>query len=66
MNEKLEKAVAIYRKLGYEETDFEKIAALEAGSPEEQKIGREGMKSGEWWEFQKNGENSYGSVNGWH
>ncbi|MDO5062835.1 MAG: PRTRC system protein E [Peptostreptococcaceae bacterium] len=63
MNEKLEKAVAIYRKLGYEETDFEKIVALGTGSAEDQKIAREGLKSGEWWEFQKIGENSYGSVN---
>lgn len=63
MNEKLEKAVAVYRKLGYEETDHEKIGALGTGSAEDKKIAKEGLRSGEWWEFRKIGENTYGSVN---
>ena len=59
---KLEKAVEIYRSLGYEETDFEDILNLGTGSSEEQKIAREGLKSGEWLEFKQLSENTYGFV----
>ena len=59
---KLEKAVEIYRTLGYEETDFEDILTLGIGSSEEQKIAREGLKSGEWLEIKQLSENSYGFV----
>lgn len=63
MNEKQEKAIELYKKLGYEETAFEDILSLGTGSREEQKIAKEGLKSGEWSEFRQIGENTYGSVN---
>lgn len=63
MDRKLEKALEIYRKLGYEETDYEEIFALGIGDREEQRIAREGLKSGEWTEFRQLGKNAYGSVN---
>ena len=62
MASKLEKAVEIYRSLGYEETDFEDILTLGIGNKEEQKIAREGLKSGEWSQVKQLSENSYGFV----
>ena len=62
MASKLEKAVEIYRSLGYEETDFEDILKLGLGSKEEQKIAKEGLKSGEWAQVKQLSENSYGFV----
>ncbi len=62
MASKLEKAVEIYRSLGYEETDFEDILKLRLGSKEEQKIAKEGLKSGEWAQVKQLSENSYGFV----
>lgn len=63
MNEKLEKALELYKKLGYEETAYEDILSLGTGSKEEQKIAKDGLKSGEWSEFRQVAENTYGSVN---
>ena len=62
MASKLEKAVKIYRSLGYEETDFEDILKLGLGSKEEQKIAKDGLKSGEWAQVKQLSENSYGFV----
>ncbi len=62
MASKLEKAVKIYRSLGYEETDFEDILKLGLGNKEEQKIAKEGLKSGEWAQVKQLSENSYGFV----
>ncbi len=62
MASKLEKAVEIYRSLGYEETDFQDILNLGTGSAEEQKLAREGLKSGEWSEIKQLSENTYGIV----
>ena len=62
MASKLEKAVEIYRSLGYEETDFEDILTLGTGNKEEQKIAKEGLKSGEWAQVKQLSENSYGFV----
>ena len=62
MASKLEKAVEIYRSLGYEETDFKDILNLGTGSAEEQKLAREGLKSGEWSEIKQLSENTYGIV----
>ena len=62
MASKLEKAVEIYRSLGYEETDFEDILKLGLGKKEEQKIAKDGLKSGEWAQVKQLSENSYGFV----
>ena len=62
MASKLEKAVEIYRSLGYEETDFEDILKLGLGNKEEQKIAKDGLKSGEWAQVKQLSENSYGFV----
>ena len=62
MASKLEKVVEIYRSLGYEETDFEDILTLGTGNKEEQKIAKEGLKSGEWAQVKQLSENSYGFV----
>ncbi len=62
MASKLEKAVEIYRSLGYEETDFEDILTLGIGNKEEQKIAKDGLKSGEWSQVKQLSENSYGFV----
>ena len=60
MASKLERAVAIYRSLGYEETAYENILSLGIGTKEEQAIAREGLKSGEWVQIKQLSENSYG------
>ena len=60
MASKLERAVAIYRSLGYEETAYENILGLGIGTKEEQGIAREGLKSGEWVQVKQLSENSYG------
>ena len=60
MVSKLERAVAIYRSLGYEETAYENILSLGIGTKEEQGIAREGLKSGEWVQIKQLSENSYG------
>ena len=60
MASKLERAVAIYRSLGYEETAYENILSLGIGTKEEQAIARNGLKSGEWVQVKQLSENSYG------
>ena len=60
MASKLERAVEIYRSLGYEETAYEDILSLGIGTKEEQGIAREGLKSGEWVQIKQLSENSYG------
>ena len=60
MASKLERAVAIYRSLGYEETAYEDILSLGIGTKEEQGIARDGLKSGEWVQVKPLSENSYG------
>lgn len=60
MASKLERAVAIYRSLGYEETAYEDILSLGIGTKEEQEIARDGLKSGEWVQIKQLSENSYG------
>ena len=60
MTSKLERAVEIYRSLGYEETAYEDILSLGIGTKEEQGIAREGLKSGEWVQIKQLSENSYG------
>ena len=62
MASKLERAVEIYRSLGYEETTYENILSLGIGTKEEQGIAREGLKSGEWVQVKQLSENSYGFV----
>ena len=62
MASKLERAVAIYRSLGYEETTYENILSLGIGTKEEQEIAREGLKSGEWVQIKQLSENTYGFV----
>ena len=62
MASKLERAVEIYRSLGYEETAYENILSLGIGTKEEQGIAREGLKSGEWVRVKQLSENSYGFV----
>ena len=60
MASKLERAVVIYRSLGYEETAYENILSLGIGTKEEQAIARDGLKSGEWVQVKQLSENSYG------
>ena len=60
MASKLERAVEIYRSLGYEETAYEDILSLGIGTKEEQEIARDGLKSGEWVQIKQLSENSYG------
>ena len=60
MASKLERAVEIYRSLGYEETTYENILSLGIGTKEEQEIARDGLKSGEWVQIKQLSENSYG------
>ena len=60
MASKLERAVAIYRSLGYEETTYDNILSLGIGTKEEQAIARDGLKSGEWVQVKQLSENSYG------
>ena len=59
---KLERAVEIYRSLGYEETAYENILSLGIGTKEEQGIAREGLKSGEWVQIKQLSKNTYGFV----
>ena len=60
MASKQERAVEIYRSLGYEETAYENILSLGIGTKEEQEIARDGLKSGEWVQIKQLSENSYG------
>ena len=62
MASKLEKAVEIYRSLGYEETEYENILSLGIGTKEEQSLARDGLKSGEWTQIKQLSENTYGFV----
>ena len=62
MASKLERAVEIYRSLGYEETAYENILSLGIGTKEEQEIARDGLKSGEWVQIKQLSENTYGFV----
>ena len=62
MASKLERAVEIYRSLGYEETAYENILSLGIGTKEEQSLARDGLKSGEWVQIKQLSENTYGFV----
>ena len=62
MASKLERAIEIYRSLGYEETAYENILSLGIGTKEEQEIARDGLKSGEWVQIKQLSENTYGFV----
>ena len=62
MASKLERAVEIYRSLGYEETTYENILSLGIGTKEEQSQARDGLKSGEWTQIKQLSENTYGFV----
>ena len=62
MASKLERAVEIYRSLGYEETAYENILSLGIGTKEEQEIARDGLKSGEWVQIKQLSKNTYGFV----
>ena len=62
MASKLERAVEIYRSLGYEETEYENILSLGIGTKEEQSLARDGLKSGEWVQIKQLSENTYGFV----
>ena len=62
MASKLERAVEIYRSLGYEETEYENILSLGIGTKEEQAIARDRLKSGEWVKIKQISENTYGFV----
>lgn len=63
MNQKQERAIDIYKKLGYEDRPYEEINQLGTGTKEEKKIAKEGLQRGEWWEFREIEKNTYGSVN---
>ena len=62
MASKLERAVEIYRSLGYEETAYDNILNLEIGTKEEQSLARDGLKSGEWVQIKQLSKNTYGFV----
>ena len=62
MASKLERAVEIYRSLGYEETAYDNILNLEIGTKEEQSLARDGLKSGEWTQIKQLSKNTYGFV----
>lgn len=63
MNQKQERAIDIYKNLGYEDRPYEEINQLGTGTKEEKKIAKEGLQRGEWWEFREIEKNTYGSVN---
>ncbi|GHU06314.1 hypothetical protein FACS1894158_12350 [Betaproteobacteria bacterium] len=60
MNSKLQDAVAIFRELGWEHVTPENVLELPTGSKEQRQAALDGLKSGEWGEFTRQSENSYG------
>lgn len=62
MATKLERAAQIYRSLGYEEASPNEVMELGIGTKEEQRIAKDGLKSGSWTEFKQLSKNTYGSV----
>lgn len=62
MATKLEIAVQIFTDLGWEEANINEVYEISIGTKEQQRIAREGLKSGEWYKFQEIGKNTYGAV----
>jgi hypothetical protein len=60
MNPKLREAVDIFKELGWEDVTPENVLQLPLGSTEQKRKALAGLKSGEWGEFAKLNENTYG------
>ncbi|MDR2870398.1 MAG: hypothetical protein LBV04_08115, partial [Deferribacteraceae bacterium] len=59
-NPKLDEAIAIFKKLGWESVTAENILQLPIGTAEEKRIALAGLKSGDWSEWTKFDEHSFG------
>jgi hypothetical protein len=59
MTQSLQEAVAIFKTLGWVDVSLENVLQLPLGTPEQKRRALEGLKSGEWGEIAKTGENSY-------
>jgi hypothetical protein len=55
MNRKLQKAVDIFKELGWETATPENLLTLPVGTSEQKRAALDGLKSGEWLEFVKVG-----------
>lgn len=60
VNPKLDAAVEIFRELGWDGARPEDIFDLPLGTPEQQKLAKAGLKSGQWleWDFDEEGHYS--------
>jgi sRNA-binding carbon storage regulator CsrA len=59
-NPKLSEAVDIFKALGWEGVTLDNVLDLPLGTPEQKRTALAGLKSGEWGEFTKLNETTYG------
>ncbi|MDR2771063.1 MAG: PRTRC system protein E, partial [Clostridiales Family XIII bacterium] len=60
MRKELQDAVAVFKALGWADAAPEDVLRLPPGTPEQKRTALAGLKSGEWGEFAKLSENTYG------
>lgn len=58
MNPALAKAIEIFRELGWDGAPVERVPDLPIGTPEQQRLAREGLRSGDWGHFGAIGPNT--------
>jgi hypothetical protein len=59
-NPNLQEAVGVFKELGWEGVTPENVLQLPLGTPEQKRTALVGLKGGEWGEFAKLKENTYG------
>lgn len=55
-------AIEVFRSLGWASASVEDVEQLPLGTAEEQRVARDGLASGEWGEFGRTGENTWGWI----
>lgn len=53
-------AIEVFRSLGWASASVEDVEQLPLGTPEQQRVARDGLASGEWGEFGQTGPRTYG------
>ncbi|MBP6995058.1 MAG: hypothetical protein KBB39_02840 [Phycicoccus sp.] len=62
LNPGLDAAIEVYRTLGWDQADPHEAPSLPVGTPDQQRIAKAGLRSGDWGEFGQIGERTYGWI----
>lgn len=62
LNPGLDAAIEVYRALGWDRAEPHEAPSLPIGTPDQQRIAKAGLRSGDWGEFGQIGERTYGWI----